>query len=241
MLMKFQAILERAASAQASTLVRIPFDPVETWPDRTKLRVRGSICAVSAGASAGAGPEKTEFVTSLMRTVRLGYFLLVTGKMRKAANLVAGSMVAVEIEPVMDETAAEPPPELARLLKQDRSVKRWFAKLNYSTRKYIADAVVEPKSPEARVRRAEQWMERMMLTIEGEALPPPILRAAFRRQPLAQTGWEAMTVIRRRMMLLSLFTCQSPEAQAKRVERLVDEAMQIAQRAGRAGKATQPE
>jgi uncharacterized protein YdeI (YjbR/CyaY-like superfamily) len=222
--MKFEARLEPALNTQSSTIVRIPFDPTEAWPNRTKLRVRGSIRAVSAEAG------KAEFVTSLMRTATLGYFLLVTAKLRKTANLAAGSQVVVDLEPVLDESAAEPPPELAKLLKQDRSVKKWFSQLNYSTRKYIADAVMEPKSAEARARRAEQWMERMMLTMEGEELPPPILRAAFRRQPLAQAGWDAMTVIRRRMMLLSLFTCQSPEAQAKRVERLVDEAMQVAQR-----------
>jgi uncharacterized protein YdeI (YjbR/CyaY-like superfamily) len=78
----------------------------------------------------------------------------------------------------------------------------------------------------------------MMLTMEGEEWPPPILQAAFRRQPQARAGWDAMTANQRRAMLLSIFTCQSPEAQAKRVERVLDDAMKVANRMGRAKPAS---
>jgi len=83
--------------------------------------------------------------------------------------------------------------------------------------------IAEPKSAEARVRRAEQWMERMMLTMEGEQYPPPILQMAFRRQPMARAGWDAMTSNRRRMTLLGIFSCVSQETQARRVERVMKE------------------
>jgi uncharacterized protein YdeI (YjbR/CyaY-like superfamily) len=119
---------------------------------------------------------------------------------------------------------------LAKLFRSDRAVRKWFDTLNYSLRKYIADMVSEPKSAEARVRRAEQWMERMMLTMEGEESPPPILQVAFRRQPLARAGWEALTKNQRRLHLLGIFTCQSPEAQAKRVQRVLEESVQAATR-----------
>jgi hypothetical protein len=36
--------------------------------------------------------------------------------------------------------------------------------------------------------------------------------------------------------LLAIFSCQSPEAQAKRVEHAMIEAMQVANRRGRSGK-----
>jgi uncharacterized protein DUF1905/bacteriocin resistance YdeI/OmpD-like protein len=220
----FQALLEKIEIGMPWTMVRIPFDPTEVWPERSKLRVRGSIRAVN-GAE-----EAFSFATSLLRSEERGYFLLVTGKMRKAAHLTQGSLAEIVLEPDLEGRAATPPPELAKLLKSDRSVKKWYETLNYSLRKYIADMINEPKSAEARVRRAEQWMERLMLTMEGEEYPPPILQVAFRRQPLARGGWDVLTPNQRRLILIGIFSCQSPEAQAKRVERAIDDAMQAARR-----------
>jgi uncharacterized protein YdeI (YjbR/CyaY-like superfamily) len=218
----FQAILEPREAGLSWTIARVPFDPAEVWAERKGLRVKGSIRA--AGKSS-ENKDSVEFCTNLIRSQDHGYFLLVTGKMRKAAHLQAGSRVEISLEPDLDGRAATPPPELAKLFKSDRAVKKWFETLNYSLRKYIADSIAEPKSAEARVRRAEQWMERMMLTMEGEEHPPPILQMAFRRQPLARAGWDAMTPNQRRLTLLSIFSCVSPEAQAKRVERVMDEAV----------------
>jgi uncharacterized protein YdeI (YjbR/CyaY-like superfamily) len=223
MLMRFQVVIEPPDRAPFSAIARIPFDPTEVWPDLTKLRIQGSICR------AGSSDEPYKIATSLMKVAPYGCFLLVTGKMRKATGLTHGSLAEIVLEPAMDESAATPPPQLAKLLRQDRSVKKWFEALNYSTRKYICEAIQEPKSADARTRRAEQWVERFMLTMEGEEVTPPILRAAFRRQPLAQAGWESMTAIRKRLVLLSIFTCQSPESQAKRVELALEEAMNKAQ------------
>ncbi len=124
MRMTFQATLEALGTSPPWTAIRIPFDPTETWPNRTKLRVQGSI------RSAHSGSDLAAFSTSLFGSRKRGYFLLVTGKMRKAAHLSAGSLAEVVLEPVLDETAATPPPELARLLKADRSVKKWHEQLN---------------------------------------------------------------------------------------------------------------
>jgi uncharacterized protein YdeI (YjbR/CyaY-like superfamily) len=227
MQMTFQAVLEKIETGFPSVMARIPFDPIEAWPVRSKLRVKGSIRAANDTS------EPLVIATSLLRSQERGYFLLVTGRMRKATHLTAGSLAEIVLEPDLDGRAATPPPELAKLLKSDRSVKKWFETLNYSTRKYIADMVAEPKSAEVRVRRAEQWMERIMLTMEGEESPPPILQVAFRRQPLARVGWEAITPNQRRITLLGIFMCQSPEAQAKRVERAVEDAVKAARRSTR--------
>ena len=223
MQMSFQGVLEPVDIGISSLMVRIPFDPVEVWPVRSKLRVKGSL-------STAHNAESHSFATSLLRSQRHGYFLLVTGRMRKALHLSVGAAVEIMLEPDLDELAATPPPEFAKFLKADRSLKKWFTTLNYSTRKYIADDIQSVKSVETRRRRAEQWAERMMLTMEGEEYPPPILQIAFRRQPLARAGWDAMTVNQRRMGLLSIFTAKSPEAQAKRVEWTLAEAMKSAQR-----------
>ena len=50
-------------------------------------------------------------------------------------------------------------------------------------RKEIGAWVSEPKSTEGRAQRAERMAERLLLTLEGETDPPPILQAAFLRQP----------------------------------------------------------
>ncbi len=224
----FQAVLEKIETGWPVVVVWIPFDPTEVWPVRSKLRVKGSIRAANDAGEALA------ICTSLLRSQERGYFLLVTARMRKATHLTPGSLAEIVLEPDLEGRAATPPPELAKLLKADRSVKKWYETLNYSTRKYIADMVTEPKSAEVRVRRAEQWMERIMLIMEGEQSPPPILQVAFRRQPLARVGWEALTPNQRRMTLFGIFMCQSPEAQGKRVERAVDDAVKAARRSSRA-------
>ena len=228
----FQAVLESLQVGLTFTAVWLPFDPREldptgAWPVRGKLRVKAAI------RPAGSDRESLSFSTTLIRSKSRGCALLVTAKMRKATGLVAGSLAEVTLAPDLELRAVTPPPELAKLLKTDRAVRKWFESLNYSTRKYIADMVAEPKSAEARQRRAEQWMERILLTMDGEESPPPILQIAFRRQPLARTGWYALTGNQRRNALFSLFNCVSPEAQAKRVERILADAMQVAKRAGK--------
>jgi uncharacterized protein YdeI (YjbR/CyaY-like superfamily) len=237
MQMRFQATLEPVQISLPWTVVRLPFDPVEVWPDRVKLRVKGTIQI--AGRIAGRDGEPHAFATSLQRSHEFGYMMLVTEKMRKATGLVKGSVAEIVLEADTDGKSATPPPELAKLLKADRAVKKWFESLNYSTRKYLGDEISSPKSAEVRVRRAEQWVERMMMTMEGEEFPPPILQAAFRRQPLARAGWEALTQNQRRQTLFSLAMCASPEAQAKRVERAIENALKAVQRTGmRTGQRT---
>jgi uncharacterized protein YdeI (YjbR/CyaY-like superfamily) len=199
------------------TAIRIPFDPAEIWPVRKALRVRGTI-------------NGFPFRTTLFGSRAAGHLLMVNRTMQKAARVVPGSIAEVVIEPDLEDRSAAPPPELAKLLKSDRSVKKWYEHLNYSMRKYIADAVAKPKSAEARQRQAELWVERMMLAMEGEVDPPPILQLAFRRQPRARVGWEAMRPIQRRTHLLAIFLNQSPEARAKRAERTATEAIRIAAR-----------
>lgn len=199
------------------TAIRIPFDPVEVWPERRGMSVRGTI-------------NGFPFRTFLFGSRAAGHLLLVNKTMQKEAKAALGSMADIVIEPDLEDRSATPPAELAKLLKSDRSIKKWYEQLNYSMRKYIADAVDNAKSAETRQRRAEQWVETMMLAMEGEIEPPPILQIAFRRQPQARAGWNAMTPIQRRSQLLAIFQCKGPAARAKRAERTVVEAIRIAGR-----------
>jgi uncharacterized protein YdeI (YjbR/CyaY-like superfamily) len=72
--------------------------------------------------------------------------------------------------------------------------------------------------------------ERLLLTLEGETELPPILHAAFLRQPLARKGWEAMTRVRRRNHMLGIFYYQSVEARERRAEKVVEEAVRVAKK-----------
>jgi uncharacterized protein YdeI (YjbR/CyaY-like superfamily) len=76
--------------------------------------------------------------------------------------------------------------------------------------------------------RAELMVERMMQAMEGERMLPPILEAAFLRQPKAREGWRAMTPVQRRGHLLGIFYYQSPESRQKRAQKAVEEAVRIA-------------
>ena len=86
------------------------------------------------------------------------------------------------------------------------------------------------KGTEARRRRAEQIAERLLLTMEGERMLPPVLEVAFRSVPPAAKGWEKMTAAQRRHNLLAVFYYQSPEARQKRVHKVVEDCLKVATR-----------
>lgn len=202
--------------------VRMPFDPVKAWPERVGMRVRGTLNGVV-------------FRTSLFGSKTLGFLLLVNKTIQKHAKAGPGSTAEIVIEPDLEDRSADPPPELVKLFKADRAVKKWFDKLNHSMRKYICDAVAQRKTAESRVRCAEQWVECLMLAMDGEIDVPPVLQFAFRRYPEARSGWDAMTPIQRRSQLLAVFQAQSPEARQKRADRAAAEAARVAGRRSGAG------
>jgi uncharacterized protein YdeI (YjbR/CyaY-like superfamily) len=214
----FTALLEPDQTRLRWVIARVPFDPVKAWPLRRGLRVRGEI-------------EGFAFRTSLFPDKRgEGHTLLVNKKMLEAAKAAVGSRVRIRLEPDMEERVAAVPPEMALALKGDRRLRKWFDALSYSMRKEIGDWVSEPKGAESRQKRADAMAERLLLTLEGEDELPPILHAAFLRQPLARKGWEAMTLVQRRRQLLGLFYYQSGEARERRAAKVVDEALRVARK-----------
>ena len=226
----FTAVLEPDRTRLNWVIARIPFDVAKAWPERRGLRVRGEISPMNSKTGGFA------FRTSVFpATSGDGHFLLVNKKMQTAAQAMVGLRVRIRLEPDLEERAAVTPPELARALKGDRRLPKWFDGLSYSMRKEIGDWVAEPKSAELRLKRAEQIAERMLLTLEGEIEPPPILHAAFQRQPLALKGWEAMTPTQRRNHLLGIFYYQTAEARERRAAKAVEEALRVARRGSRVG------
>ena len=97
-------------------------------------------------------------------------------------------------------------------------------------RREIGKWVDEPKSAEARKKRAEKMAERLMQAMEGEEEPPPVLRAASSVQPRASAGWNALTPTQRRNHLLGIFYYETPEARERRAAKAIEDALRAAKR-----------
>lgn len=214
---KFRAVLERDNTPLQWVIAKLPFDPAKAWPTRNRMRVKGTINGFA-------------FRTSLFGSAKGGHVLLVNKKMQAGASAALGSTVKIELEPDFDERPLTIPPELDKLLKQDRALRAWFEKLSTSRHKYLADRINACKGTAARLRCAERQVEILMLAMEGERELPPILQVAFRRQPQALAGWQAMTPAQRRGHLLGIFYYQSPESRQKRANQAVAEALKAVER-----------
>lgn len=214
----FRARLEPLGNSLNWTVARIPFDAAKAWPERRGRRVRGTINGFA-------------FRTSLMPALEGGRLVLVVNKKVQAgAKARLGDTVTIQLEPDLEERDAAIPAEFARILRREADLRKWFHALSPSDRHWTAWFVGEPKSAASRQKRAEQMAERLMLAMEGEIETPPILKIAFQRQPLAEQGWRAMTVVQRRRHLLGIFNYRSPEARERRAQQAVDQAVALARR-----------
>jgi uncharacterized protein YdeI (YjbR/CyaY-like superfamily) len=227
----FTARLEPLRSGLGWVIARVPFDVEKAWPARRRLRVRGVIGSADRKAVGFA------FRTSLFAFSQGGgHFLLVNKKMQKAAGARQGDVVRIVLEPDLEERPALMPKELDRALKADRQLRQWFDGLTEYMRRTFCAMVSEIKSPESRGRMAERIAERLLAAMEGERETPPILKAAFVRQPLAEAGWKAMTATQRRSALLAIFYYESAEARQRRAAKVVEEALKRGKKAkGAAG------
>ncbi len=213
----FRATLERIQSRLGWTIIRIPFDVAKIWGTRGQLRVKGEINGFA-------------FRTSLFPARGGGHILLVNKRMQKGGDVRQDMSAQFRLEPDLEERVAVVPVELKHFFKEDAYLRRWFEKLNYSIRNEVGKWIVQVKSPEARVRRAEQMAERLLATMEAERELPPALQLAFARDGRALQGWQRMSPSRRRGQLLAIFYYRSPEARARRIDKVVQEAAAFAER-----------
>ena len=216
--MKFRAVLEALGNELRWVIARIPFDPAKQWPERRGNRVRGEINGFAFRTSLFPYPQTG------------GRMLLVNKRMQAGAKARVGSKVEITLEPDFEERPALMPPELEKELKADRQLRKWFDSLSEYTRRTFCAMVAEVKNPESRQKMAERTAERLLLTMEGELETPPILKAAFAQQPLAETGWKAMTAAQRRGHLMGIFYYQSAEGRENRAAKAVDEAVRVARK-----------
>jgi uncharacterized protein YdeI (YjbR/CyaY-like superfamily) len=219
---RFEARLERMRSRLNWVIIYVPFDAAKVWGMRGQIKVKGEINGFA-------------FRTSLFPTREGRHILLVNKRMQKGARAVEGSVARFQMELDREERTVTIPDELQRilsqdLLREDRALRRWYDKLNHSTRSDIAKWITEPKSGEARERRAEQIAERLLAVMEAEQELPPVLQVAFARHPRAREGWDGMSVSRRRGHLFGIFYYRTPDAQARRIDKMLDDATTLAEK-----------
>lgn len=213
----FKATLERIQSRLGWTIIRIPFDVSKSWGTRGQLRVKGEINGFA-------------FRTSLFPARGGGHILLVNKAMQTGGDVHLGMSAQFRLQPDLAERIAMVPSELQHFFKEDASLRKWFATLNYSTRSEIGKWILQAKSPEARVRRAEQMAERLLAVMDAEYALPPVLQLAFARKPRALEGWEQMSASHRRGQLLAIFYYRTPESRARRIDKVLNEASAFAER-----------
>ena len=218
----FQARLEAAGKPLYWTIARVPAEIIaalrRAWPGWTTRRVRGSINGFAFRTTLFPGPNGD------------GLTLLVNKKMQSGAEARPGDRVCIRIEPDLESRSDEHPAELTAALKGQRALTSWLQTFSPSARREVGHWVAQPKSPESRQKRALQMVERLLLVMESEQETPPILRAAFQREPLAQRGWQAMTLVQRRGHLWGIFAYQSVESRQRRAAQAIDHALRIARK-----------
>src|SRR5579859_5860809 len=120
-------------------------------------------------------------------------------------------------------------PTLARELRQSKRLQKFFNSLPESSRQQIDREVREVKKEDTRLR-AQHAAEYLMEAMEAEHDPPPLMKAAFRRNAQARQGWELMPQSLRRQYLIFIFRGRYPETRALYIERTVLDAAEYADR-----------
>lgn len=213
----FDAVLERSGDRLNWTIIRIPFDAAKLWGKRGQLRVKGEINGFA-------------FRSALFPTGQGTHVLMVNKKMQAGGKAVPGGKARFQLEPDIAPREIKASAELQRMLRQSKQLQKFYDSLSFSMRQYIAAWVEEPKTVEARRRRAEQLAERMMETVEAERELPPLIQVALQHNPKAQAGWELMSPRHKRSHLMGIFGYRNPESRARRLAKAVEEMVQYAEK-----------
>ena len=214
----FRITLETVGNSLRWVVARIPVDLKKSWPMWKSRRVFGEINGFA-------------FKTALLPGEKgHGQLLIVNKKMQAGAGVRAGDRALVKLSPDLGELVIDLPPEFNRILKSDRALKKFFDVMSPSMRKGFTNFIADAKSKETRQKRAEAMAESLMLAMEGEVEPPPILRVQFQRQPEASRGWEMMTPLQRRNHLLGIFYAQTVEGRERRATKAIESCLAVARR-----------
>jgi uncharacterized protein YdeI (YjbR/CyaY-like superfamily) len=121
-------------------------------------------------------------------------------------------------------------PVLSRELRQSKRLQKFFNALPESSRHQIDREVREVKREETRLRRAQHAAEYLMEAMEAELDPPPLMKAAFRRNERARQGWDLMPQSLRHQYLIAIFRSRFPDTRARWLERALLDSAEYADR-----------
>ena len=214
----FRVPLETIGTSPRWVIARVPIDLKKAWPTWKSRRVFGEINGFA-------------FKTALIPGAKgKGQMLIVNKKMQAGAAVRAGDRALIKLTPDLGKLVIDLPPEFEKILKSDRSLKKWFEAMSPSMRKGFTNFIADAKSKETRQKRAEVMAESLMLAMEGEIEPPPILRAKFQHQLEARRGWDLMTALQRRNHLLGIFFPQTVEGRERRAAKAIESCLAVARR-----------
>jgi uncharacterized protein YdeI (YjbR/CyaY-like superfamily) len=206
----FSAVLTRTGDKLNWVMIRIPFNSVKVWGTRGHLRVKGEINGFA-------------FRSSVFPTGDGHHMMLVNKQMQKGGKVQPGMEARFRMEPDLEKRDVKVPPELDRMLRTSKPLRKFYESLTPYFRNYIANSVASAKQPETRIRRAEHVAEQMMETLEAEIELPPLLRQIFARNPEAAAGWRRMSALHRRQHLLGIFHYRTYDARLRRIEKAMAE------------------
>lgn len=213
----FDAVLERSGEGLNWTIIQVPVDVAKVWGKRGQLKVQGEI-------------NGFPFRTSVFPTGKGSHILMVNKKMQAGGRTAPGMKARFRVEPDTAPREVTPTAEWLSVLRQSKALAKYYQLLSYSNRREIAKWITEGKHAETRRRRSEQMAERMMQVMEGERELPPVLQAAFSRNPKARAGWDLMPPSHRRWHLFGIFGYRSPESRARRLAKAVEAMLEYAEK-----------
>lgn len=214
----FRAKLEQTGTSLRWVIARVPVDLRKAWPTWNSRRVFGTINGFA-------------FKTALIPAGKgAGFTLIVNKKMLAGAETRAGETALIRLAPDLGELVIDMPVEFAKILNTDRALKKWFDAMSPSMRKGLMSLISNAKTKETRKKRAEQLAESLLLAMEGENEPPPILRVRFQTQPEARRGWELITPTQRKHHLLGIFYQRTVEGRERRAAKTIETCLEVARR-----------
>jgi hypothetical protein len=139
---KFKAKLSRPAQPKSAewTFLVLPAAASAKLPSRSMVTVDGTFAGVP-------------FVATLEPDGAGSHWLRVEKKLRQAAGLAAGDVVALEIAPVDEEPEPKVPADLKRALSGNRAAKATWADITPVARRDWIHWITSGKKAETRVKR----------------------------------------------------------------------------------------
>ncbi len=139
---RFRITLEKHEHSEAA-LMTLPFDVQKVFGTRARVPVRGTINGFA-------------FRSSIFPKGDGRHYMVVNKEVRAGAKVKGGDTVTVHMERDDESRTIEPPADLARALKANKTARAAWEKLSYTRQKEYAAAVAEAKRPETRARRIEK-------------------------------------------------------------------------------------